>query len=101
VPGQETGAAGGLPAELAGMLLAVTGEPPPWAAAVTAGSRIEGDLGLDSLEVARWAELLTAAYGEPVALLDFLATLDVDQLIGLTVGDVADYVARCRAGGAR
>jgi acyl carrier protein len=81
------------------MLVAATGEGPGWAEGLTAGARLEGDLLLDSLEVAALAGLLAEAYGDRVKLLDYQASLDIDQLIALTVGDVAAYVERCLAAG--
>lgn len=74
------------------MLQDVTGEDSEWAASITPASRLEGDLRLESVEVAALADRLTQAYGERVDLLAFLAGLDIDQLIGLTVADVAAYV---------
>jgi acyl carrier protein len=82
--------------KLASMLAEVTGEPASWAGQVTAGSRLEGDLLIDSLEMAALGELLAKAYG--VDLMEFLAGLGIDQLIELTVGDVAAYVAAASAG---
>lgn len=77
-------------ADLAGMLAAVTRESPRWAAAITSGSLLEGHLRLDSLEAAELSELIQARYG--VGLLPLLMALDIDQLIALTVGDLATYV---------
>jgi acyl carrier protein len=79
-------------AELTAMLAAVTGEDEQWAAGITAACALEGDLRLDSLEFAALGELLRAAYGDRVDLLAFAAGLDIDQLIALTVGEVAAYV---------
>lgn len=78
---------------LARLLRDVTGEGSEWAACITPASRLEGDLRLESVEVAALASRLAGTYGEQVNLLEFLAGLDIDQLIGLTVADVAAYVA--------
>ena len=48
---------------------------------------------LDSVELATLGELLRKRYGDRVDLAGFVATLDLDQLIGLTVADIAGYVA--------
>jgi acyl carrier protein len=74
------------------MLREVTGEDSDWAAGITPASRLEGDLRLESVEVAALADRLAETYGDQVDLLSFLAGLDIDQLIGLTVADVAAYV---------
>ncbi|HEY3752575.1 MAG TPA: acyl carrier protein [Pseudonocardiaceae bacterium] len=80
--------AGELFAEIAGMLAAVTGVDDP---SVTPDVTLEGDLGLDSLDVVDLGGRLQERYG--VDLLAFLATLDIDQLVGLTAGELADHVA--------
>ncbi|HEX3649082.1 MAG TPA: acyl carrier protein [Pseudonocardiaceae bacterium] len=72
--------------EITALLAAVTG-----ADAVAAEATLEGDLGLDSLDVADLAVRLRERYD--VDLVGFLATLDVDQLVGLTAGELADHVA--------
>lgn len=78
--------------ELAGMLRDVTGEDERWAAAVTPASRLEDDLRLESVEVTALGEALRARWG--VDLPGYLAGLDLDQLIDLTVGDLARLVTR-------
>ena len=80
-------------AELADMLLDVTGEDESWAARITAATRLEGDLQLESVELAALGELLRSRYGDGVDLPAFFAELDIDQIIGLTVGDVLAYLA--------
>ncbi len=80
-------------AELVEMLLDVTGEDEGWAAGITAASLLEGDLQLESVELVALGELLRSRYGEGVDLAAFFAELDIDQIIGLTVGDVLGYLA--------
>jgi hypothetical protein len=80
-------------AALTGMLADVTGEDGQWAAAVTPASRLEGDLRLESVEVAALATRLHETYGEQVDLLGFIAGLGIDEIIGLTVADVVAYVS--------
>jgi acyl carrier protein len=81
----------GLLAELVAMLLDVTGEDDGWAAGITPATRLEGDLQLESIELVALGELLRSRYGEGVDLAAFVAGLDIDQIIGLTVGDVLAY----------
>ncbi|MDQ7910885.1 hypothetical protein RB614_40970 [Phytohabitans sp. ZYX-F-186] len=78
--------------ELAGLLRDVTGEDERWGAAVTAASRLEDDLRLESVEVAALGEALRARWG--VDLPAYLAGLDLDELVALTVGDIARLVSR-------
>ena len=73
------------------MLTAATGEDAEWAAAVTPDSRLEEHLRLESMEVLALGESLRERYA--VDLPALLARLEIDQLIALTVGDLA---ALCR-----
>jgi acyl carrier protein len=81
--------------DLAEALAVVTGEEWLLRVAVSDATRLEGDLFLDSVDLAALAALLRDRYGTSVDLLGYLAGLDIDQLIGLTVGDVAEYVTGC------
>ncbi|MEU8800076.1 phosphopantetheine-binding protein [Spirillospora sp. NPDC048819] len=60
-------------------------------------------LALESIEFAALAGRVRARYGDDADLSAFIADLDLDQILSLTVGDVADHVARTRspAGAAR
>jgi hypothetical protein len=87
-------------ADVIEMLRTVTGEDEQWAARVTAASRLEGDLRLDSLEIAALGDLLHQACGGRADLPGFLAGLDIDRLIALTVGDLLAYLASVYPGAA-
>jgi len=75
----------------------------PITGAAAGGSRLEADLGMDSVEVAAFAAALRDRFGERVDLLGHLAGLELDELIELTVdqvaGFVADSVAACSSAG--
>ena len=77
--------------EIAGLLRAVTGEDERWASALAPDTRLEDDLRLESVEVAALGEALRERWG--VDLPAYLAGLDLDQLIDLTVGDLARLVS--------
>jgi len=79
------------------LLRQVTGEDREWSAGVGAATRLDGDLFLDSIELAALSGLLVHRYGPPGDLAAYVAGLDLDQLIALTVGDVADLVIRARS----
>lgn len=79
--------------EMIGLLRKVTGEDPQWAGEITSSTRLEGDLLVDSLEMAALCGLAREAYGDQVDLAAFVSGLDIDQLIGLTVGDLVAQVA--------
>jgi len=82
----------GVVAELRRLLVEVTGEDEGWAARVAKESRLEGDLRLESVEWAALADRLAERYGGRVDLAAYLADLDIHQIIGLTVGDLAGYI---------
>jgi hypothetical protein len=82
-------------AEVVALLREVTGEDADWAAGVTADSRLDGDLRLESVEVIALGELMRARHSD-TDLSGHLAGLSLDELIALTVGDVAAYMRRTR-----
>jgi acyl carrier protein len=92
-----TGAPDALYAELVALLAQVTGEDAAWVAGVRSDSRLDGDLLLDSIELAALGEKLRERYGRGVDLAAYLAGLDLDQLIDLTVGDLVDHVVEVRS----
>lgn len=65
----------------------VTGAP------VTADARLETDLGMDSLELAALAAELRGRFGSQVDLGGYLAGLELDDLIDLTAGQLAEHLA--------
>ena len=48
---------------------------------------------MDSVELAALAVLLAAAFGDRVDLERLLASLEIDELLALTAGDLASYIA--------
>ena len=87
--------AGVTPDDLTEALAAATGDESLLSAGITAATRLEGDLRLDSLDLAALGALLRDRYGRAVDLVGYVAGLDIDEIIELTVGDVTDYVNRC------
>ena len=90
-----------LVAEVIALLRQVIGDDPRWADRVTLSARLDQDLRLDSLEATALASLLQEAYGDRVDLAAFMAGLDFDALVALTVADLVGYVRACGAGAAR
>jgi acyl carrier protein len=76
-------------------LVAVIGDESLLGASVTAATQLEGHLHLDSVDLAALAAVLRDRYGPAVDLVGYVSGLDIDEIIGLTVGGVADYVNRC------
>ena len=57
------------------------------------GTRFNDDLELESIEFVKIAEALQAHYGTRLAIIDWLSGKSIHELIGLSVGDLADYIA--------
>jgi acyl carrier protein len=85
--------------DMAAALAAATGDESLLSAGISAATRLEGDLCLDSLDLAAVGALLRDRYGTAVDLPRYVAGLDIDKIIELTVGDVAAYVNQRRAAG--
>lgn len=80
-------------AELVALLGEVTGEEPAWLAAIGPDTRLDADLLLESVELARLSELVCRRHGDDADLVRYVATLGLDEIIELTVGDLARHVA--------
>ncbi len=87
--------------EVIALLRQVIGDDLHWADRVAPSARLDADLRMDSLEMTALAAALEEAYGDRVDLPAFLAGLDLDQLVALTVADLAAYVGACGAGDGR
>jgi acyl carrier protein len=81
--------------DVAEAIAAATGDESLLSTGINAATRLEGDLGLDSLDLAALSALLRERHGTAVDLAGHVAGLDIDQIIGLTVADVAAYVTGC------
>jgi len=87
--------------DMAEALVAATADESLLQAGITNATQLERDLCLDSVDLAALAAVLRDRHGRAVNLTGYVAGLDVDEIIGLTVGDVADYVNRCLLAAAR
>jgi acyl carrier protein len=77
--------------EIAELLRQVTDESGEWAAGITPNASLDGDLAMESIEIAALGDLLAERYR--VDLAGYLAGLDLEALIGLTVADLTALVA--------
>jgi acyl carrier protein len=80
-------------AEIVALLRDVSGEDAEWMAGIQPATTLDGDLMLESVELTALSAALQRRYGPGVDLAGYVAGLDIDQIIGLTVADVAEYVA--------
>ena len=81
---------------VAGLVREVIGEG--WADELEIGpeTSFSEDLELESIELVALAEKMQARYGEGVDFVGWLADKDLDAIIGLTVGEVVEFIAACR-----
>ena len=59
---------------------------------INAETNFNDDLELESIEFVGIAEKLQAHYGKNISFIDWLSTMKLDQIIALTVGDLANFV---------
>ncbi|MEU0793730.1 acyl carrier protein [Amycolatopsis sp. NPDC005961] len=65
---------------------------------ITPETTFHEDLQLESIDLVTFASILTEHFGAEVNLAEYLAEQDLDDVIGLTVGDIARFVGErtCR-----
>ena len=54
------------------------------------------DLELESIEFVALAEKIQAHYGDSVNFVSWLSEMDLDRIIGLSVGDLVEFIDACR-----
>ncbi|WP_116206479.1 phosphopantetheine-binding protein [Amycolatopsis circi] len=59
---------------------------------ITPDTTFHEDLQLESIDLVTFASILAEHFGEDVNLAEYLAEKDLDDVIGLTVGDIARFV---------
>jgi acyl carrier protein len=77
---------------VAELLREVTGEDAEWLAGIGPATRLDGDLFLDSLELAALGARLAERFGPGVDLAAHVAGLEFEALLTLSIADVASYV---------
>jgi acyl carrier protein len=84
-------------AEIRAMLIEIIGSEYALALDIGMDTSFEADLELESIEFVKLATMLTEHYGKRVDFVAFLAGKELDEIIGLTVGEVVSYIASCLA----
>ncbi len=89
--------------EITGMLHTVLGEYGGVVdAGITMDTRFHDDLDLESIDLVTLGGHLQARYGELVNFAEYLAGLGLEEIIGLTVGQLVEHITGClRAPGER
>jgi acyl carrier protein len=84
-------------AQVVRMLTEVVGEDFLLDVEIGRGTTFNEDLGLESIEFVALADKLRDHYGDEVDLAAFIAGMDIDEIMNLTVGDLADHIAEAEA----
>lgn len=81
-------------ADVTGMLRTVLAEYGDDDVTIGMATSFNRDLELESIDLVTLAGLLEERYGERVNLAEFLAGMEFDEIIELTVGRLVDHVVR-------
>jgi acyl carrier protein len=84
-------------AEVTTLIREVIGEE--WAneTSITMDTTFSQDLEVESIELVALSEKLQERYGATVDFPGWLAAMELDAIIGLTVGQLVDYIASCQS----
>ncbi|MFD0345552.1 phosphopantetheine-binding protein [Kitasatospora sp. CM 4170] len=74
------------------MLAAVLDEYGLEGAEVTMETRFTEDLGLESIDLVTLAGMLRERWGDRINFAEFIADMELDEIIGLTVGRLVTHV---------
>lgn len=80
------------------MLVAVIGPEYTLSLTIELGTSFDADLELESLEFVALAERLLDHYGGQVDFVAWLATMELDEIIALTVGDLVAFIVASTTG---
>jgi len=59
---------------------------------ITMATSFNDDLELESIEFVALAELLMERYGEQVDFVEWIADMDLEQIINMQVGELVDFI---------
>lgn len=79
-------------AEVARMVASVIGEDYVTEGDITPETAFYDDLEIESIEFIALGEVLQARYGERIDFPAWIATMDVDEIIGMCVGQLVDHI---------
>ncbi|GAA1710386.1 phosphopantetheine-binding protein [Fodinicola feengrottensis] len=85
--------------EISGMLRGILDDYGLDGVEITMRTTFHEELELESIDLVTVAGRIQERYGERVNLAEFLAEKDLDDVIGLRVGELVDYVADCVGAG--
>jgi acyl carrier protein len=79
--------------EVAALVREVIGEDFLLDQEITPGTSFGEDLAVESIEFVELSERLQQRFGRRANLATFVADMDIDAFTGITVGELADYIA--------
>jgi acyl carrier protein len=85
-------------AEMERILVDVVGEDLLLDGPIAMDTSFDADLQLESIEFVALSEQLLVTYGEKVDFVTWLAGMELDDIIALTVGDVVGFVVSSLGG---
>ena len=85
-------------ADLEEILIEVIGDDLLLDGPLTMETSFDQDLQLESIEFVALSEKLLETYGEQVDFVSWLAEMELDDIIALTVGQLVDFVAANASG---
>lgn len=83
--------------EVARMITEVVGEDFLLDTEITRETTFNDDLALESIEFVALADKLNQRYGQQVDLVAFVADMEIDEIMSMTVGRLVSYIERCVA----
>ncbi|NUU20739.1 MAG: acyl carrier protein [Streptomycetaceae bacterium] len=86
--------------EVVGLLVDVVGDEILVATSISRDSSFNEDLAVESIEFVALAEKLEARYGARVDFMAFLAELEMDEILTMTVGTLVDHITAQLGGSA-
>lgn len=86
--------------EVVAMLVEVAGDDILLEGEVTRDTTFSEDLALESIEFVALAEKLQQRYGESVDLVAFMADMDINEIMAMTVGQLVSHIEQ-RTGAAQ
>lgn len=64
---------------------------------ITLNTSFADDLELESIEFVSLSEQLQGHYGDQVDFVGWISEMELDQIITLRVGDLVEFIVRCRS----
>jgi acyl carrier protein len=83
--------------EIAELIREVIGEEWARETPITMETTFSHDLEVESIELVALSEKLQERYGADVDFPGWLAGMELDAIIGLTVGQLVDFIASCQS----